>query len=77
MKAYVLIDTAEIPHEVQQEIARLDGVTESHIVAGMNNMRPYDIVVEVEHDDANKIAEVVLNIRRIQGVTTTTTLLVK
>jgi len=73
MKAYIFIHVraGSVP-EVVSNLRRLDGVTDAHMTFG-----PYDVVAEVQADDANKLGKLVARqVQPIPGVLDTITSLV-
>jgi DNA-binding Lrp family transcriptional regulator len=73
MKAYVLIHVraGSIP-EVVKNLRRASGIQESHMTFG-----PYDVVAEIEAEDAKALGNLLATqIHPLPGIIDTTTLLV-
>jgi len=69
--AFVLVN-AEVgkTREILDELKKIEGVAEAYTVAG-----PYDIVVKLQADKFDKVAEgVTKSIHKISGITNTVTL---
>lgn len=73
VKAYSLISTEPgLGNEIFEEVEEMGGVVSVEAVAG-----PYDIVATIEVNNLEKLTGTVFgNIRGIDGVTSTTTLIV-
>jgi len=72
MKAFVLINT-ELGREAQvvEALSQVEGIEIVHSLYGI-----YDVIAEVEADSMDKVKEIVFNnIRRLESVTTTITLI--
>lgn len=70
-KAFVLVN-AEVGkiRDILVEIRKIDGVSEAYSVAG-----PYDIVIKLDADKFEKVAEgVTKNLHRVGGIKNTVTL---
>ena len=68
--AFVLINTSPSTMEdIQQKIRKTEGVKEAYMVYGV-----YDIVAEIEAKTVPKIKEIVIEIRKINGIKSTLTL---
>jgi len=73
MMAYILINTeiGSIP-EVLKAVKKIKNVTEAHSVYGI-----YDVIVKIEAESMEKLKETVtLNIRRLNKVRSTLTMIV-
>ncbi|MEM1872062.1 MAG: Lrp/AsnC ligand binding domain-containing protein [Candidatus Nezhaarchaeales archaeon] len=71
MTAYILLRTVIAKeHEVAQAIQGMKGVVEVKVVFG-----EYDVVVKAQAKNARELDEIVTNIRRINGVVMTSTLI--
>jgi len=72
-KGYVLINTETAYMEsVLEELKKIDAVKEAHTLYGV-----YDIIVEVETDNMDRLKEIVTyHIRRLEKVKSTQTLMV-
>ena len=69
--AYViLIVESGKEYEVLRKLLELDAVSEAHVVYG-----EYDIIVKLEVSDLRELEKTVMTIRRIAGVTRSTTLI--
>ena len=71
-KAYVLVNTQNGQAQtVRDSMAKIEGVTRAECVYGV-----YDVVVAVEHENIDKLKEIVTwKIRRVDGVKSTLTLI--
>jgi len=74
MKAYVLVNTQTGQEQpVKDRMAKIEGVTEAECVYGV-----YDVVVAVEHENVDKLKEIVTwKLRRVDGVKSTLTLAIQ
>ncbi len=69
VSAFVLIKTAGSIEPIIAGIKKIKGVKGISPVTG-----PYDLIVEVEADDVNSLAKVVVSkIRKLKGITDTLT----
>ncbi len=71
VEAYVLIKVESgKEYDVARKVEGIEGVKEVLITYGM-----YDMIVKVEAGTINKLKEIVLSIRKIDGVVETVTLI--
>ncbi|MEM0217751.1 MAG: Lrp/AsnC ligand binding domain-containing protein [Candidatus Nezhaarchaeales archaeon] len=71
MTAYILLKTVIAKeHEVAQVLRGIKGIIEVKVVFG-----EYDVVVKAQAENARELDEIVTSIRRINGVTVTSTLI--
>ncbi len=56
-------------HEVAEKLSKMEGVTESIVTYGL-----WDIVARIETDNLQKLDAIITEIRKIQEITQTSTL---
>ena len=69
--AYMMINTVPEKVEVLEELREIEAVKEAYMVYGV-----YDIIAEVKAGNAEELTDMILNIRRLNNIESTLTLLV-
>ena len=70
VKAYILVNVAMgKEHEIRDKISKIPGVKEAHVTYG-----DWDIIIRAVADRLADLDELVWKVRRIDGVTHTSTL---
>ena len=70
--AYMMINTVpDKVEEVLDELREIEAVKEAYMVYGV-----YDIIAEVKAGNAEELKDMILNIRRLNHISSTLTLLV-
>ncbi len=70
--AYVMLNTVPDKMEVvKEEVKEVEGVKEAYMLYGV-----YDIIVQIEAENVEQLKDVILNIRKMQYISSTLTLIV-